>query len=307
MEIYLGTKEDKRDIKSYLTKQRNVKPVHLLRTKNHTTLYHLLRSKEGEIINPVLFNTLILHSEKFLKVINQNFTLIEPKNYFICYDFISDDIGGFHGKIAGGYFYIHNCGLSVLLNKKYINNENILTLELCKNYIHDSIHSSTFRSIRKMPSQAFSEYYVYREQYGINFRKPDGVSFSSTEATKKVPLSINLNLLMDGIADMYAEKCLKLKPTDYNIIGSTALETAIINQLLGLSYDKSIYRLPSRFNNTVITPTKIFIDYWDKGEILSDLILKAMLSGELAELKDYFSRHLSNKDAWEIIFKRPNF
>lgn len=307
METYLGTKEDKKFIKSYLAKLRCIKPIHLIKTHNHYSLYTLLYSKRTELINKDIYYSIITYAEKYLNSIDVNFKLINPKDYYICYDFDCEDIGGFHGKIAGGYYYINNCGVSVLLNKKYINNENIITLELCKNYIHDSIHSSTFRAIRKMPKQGFTEYKVYREQYGLNFRKPSGISFSSLEATNKAPLSINLNLLMDGVTDLYAEKVLKLEPTNYNIVGSTELEVAIINQVLGFSYNNNLYKQPTKYLDDVISPTKLFINYWDKDNILLPLILKSMFTGNLIEIKNYFSNHLSNKDAWEIIFKRPNF
>lgn len=307
MEIYLGTKDDKRFISSYLAKQRSGKPLNLPQTHSYSTLYNLLHFKETELINQLLFKEIISPAEKLLKSIDQNFVLIDPKRYFVGYNFDSDDIGGFHGQTPGGYFYIHNYAISILLNKKLLKNEDILTLELCKNYLHDSIHSSTFRTIRRMPPQAFTEYEVYREQYGINFRKPNGISFSSREATKKAPLSINLNLLMDGVTDLYAKKCLHLEPIHYNIIGSTDLEVAIINQLLGHTYNNGIYPQPTKFITEVIDPTKLFLEYWDKNETLLPLIIKSMFSGNLTDLKGYFSKCLSNKDAWEIIFKRPSF
>ncbi len=307
MEIYLGTKSDQKFINSYLKEIRTKKPEPLQKIETSSPLSTFMRRSGTEKINFELFQSIENEAEDQLKNIDGRFNLINPKRYYVCENDDATDIGGFHGKKKGGYLYIHNIGISHLLRRAEIHNYDIITLELARNYIHDSIHASTFRSIRTMPVANFTEYKVYREQYGINFRKPDGTSFSSVEATKKSPLSINLNLLMDGVVDHFAEIVVKEQSSSKKIVGTTELESTIINQLFGLGFEETIYSQPIKFLNEVIRPTKLFIDYWDTNQTLFELILRAMFSGDISGVKQFFAGKLNNKDAWDIIFKRPNF
>ena len=307
MEVYLGTKSDQKFINGYLKEIRTKKPEPLQRIETSSPLSTFLGRGGTERINSILFKRIVSDAENQLKHIDARFDFIDTKRYYICENNDPGDIGGFHGQRKGGYLYIHNIGMSHLLRRSEIHNYDIITLELAKNYIHDSIHASTFRSIRTMPAANFTEYKVYREQYGINFRKPDGTSFSSVEATKKSPLSINLNLLMDGVADHFAEKAVKEQSSKINIVGTTELESTILNQLFGLGFEEKLYPHPIRFLSEVIRPTKLFIDYWDTNQTLLELILRAMFSGDISGVKQFFAGKLNNKDAWDIIFRRPNF
>lgn len=84
------------------------------------------------------------------------------------------------------------------------------------------------------------------------------------------------------------------------------LEKEVWREITDMIFDEKKFPEPKQFHQDVISPAKGFIDKWGK-EFLFDETLKAMLSGDLEPLKDYFKQTLMRADAWEFMFKQSAY
>ena len=145
---------------------------------------------------------------------------------------------------------------------------------------------------------------VYREQYGINFRNKDGVSYSSPELTGRSPEAINLNLLMDGVVVLAVSEALREIVRKANC--ENELEEMIQREIMLESFDKNALPRAHRFAMQVTEPSRKFVEYWGKGELMS-LVLQAMMTGDLAAIKRFFEERTGIEDAWKKLFRQPSF
>ena len=313
-EIYLGKQEDQIYIREFLKLVRSIDPIEI------STVPSFFRLNEKDKLQELIdYNVLI-------NIINQANDIIINK-YSDCYHPIAHDryliglvmddtsIGGFHDAKSFGYHFYYAAGFVLLINPKLVKNRLIRTVELARNYIHDCLHHSTFRSYRrkdkfpaknkKVAKTSLPE--LYREQYGINFRNQEGISYSSVELTKKSPHAINLNLLMDGSVVLTVASILE-DIGAINLVDAFEgnIEKNVWNDIFLRDFEYENYHMASIFKQNIQIPTQCFIDYWG-GHILLKLIIKSMFSGELDELKEFFSNKSHKPNAWENIFKRPGF
>jgi len=145
---------------------------------------------------------------------------------------------------------------------------------------------------------------VYREQYGINFRNKDGVSYSSTELTACSPEAINLNLLMDGVVVLAVSEALREIVRKANC--DNELEQMIQREIMLESFDANLLPRAHRFVMQVTEPSRKFVEYWGKGEFMS-LVLQAMMTGDLTAIKHFFEERTGIENAWEKLFRQPDF
>lgn len=224
-------------------------------------------------------------------------------------------IGGFHDKRSFGYHFYYAAGFVLLLNPILVSNKFVRTIELARSYLHDCVHHSTFRGFRRKDNFPAKDRRaaktslpeIYREQYGINFRNSEGMSYSSVSLTKKSPHAINLNLLMDGSVTLTVTSVLRSVGADQLVSALTdTFEKSVWNEVFLRDFEYDDYPQAGIFREEVQLPTQCFIEYWG-GLTFLKLIIRSMFSGDLEELKHFFSEKSREANAWEKTFKRPDF
>lgn len=309
-EVYLGKESDRKYMKEYLELIRKVDPVEIATVPNPVKMSELHRN--SEVIDSELFASFV---DEGLKHIEQKYGVkIEEVPLEKCY--IAErsgpnTFGGFHDGKSLGYQYWHEASFTMTLNSSLFSRE-MRTIELARNYIHDCLHHSTFRSFRRAfrtPAETRTKAKhrtpeIYREQYGINFRDKDGFSYSSANLTEQVPNAINLNLLMDGVVVALTAEALKIN--SQNIHPENELEVEMLKEILLYDFNNELLPRQTKFFNSVTSPSLRFIEHWG-GEEFIQLVLQAMCTGKLDDIKRYFEEKTGVKDAWEKIFMQLNF
>lgn len=206
-----------------------------------------------------------------LQKISNRFTLLNFQRYLIGSP-LKGNIGGFYGSQTGGFSYINDIGYSFTLNPELIQNKSLLTVELARNYMHDSIHAATFRSFKMDHQDVSGESKIYRYQYGFNFRNQVGNSYSSISSTEKSPLAINLNILMDCVNQIFLSQQFNSILKSLSIQTLNQLEFEILNEIQGQLYCKNLFLEPLSFYSEVIDPSKRFLEFWDDGTLLPEIL-----------------------------------
>ena len=198
---------------------------------------------------------------------------------------------------------LNDLGFGTILSEETAPNKTLRTMEVIRSYVHDSIHASSYRTFRATSGIG----YIYRHQYGINFRNADRTSYSSPNANKDSPHSINLNTWMDGLVQKHISAFIK---QEYNDILQdetlTPLEREIWSEVKDLSFDPQLYHQPCEFYKKILEPVDKFMGQWGE-DFLMDEVLKSMFTGKLDNLKNYFSEILMKPNAWSEIFRQPAY
>jgi len=170
----------------------------------------------------------------------------------------------------------------------------IRTAELIRNYMHDSIHAASFRSFAKGHSQTGD---IFRYQYGFNFRRADGISYSLPQLTAEhAPYAINLNVLMDGLAIIsVGEAIAELYKNQLREESTTELEIRLVTDIIdpaGAGSEPLAYG--NKFNQAVARSTREFVKYWSFGDEqgFRRLLFHSMMSGDSSELNKYFGDNI---------------
>lgn len=292
-EYCLGNNEEQILIKKFLKTERNKIPHNL---SDHTSLEILLNQA---YIDSDFFEEKLKISLKLIHSVFNSFNLIPKDRYLVL---IKKDGKGFYDESGGGFLYFNLLGHTTLYNESI--GKRLVTAELLRNYIHDSIHFSTYRTFKysKLKSS------VYREQYGFNFRNEKGQSYSKKSLTKFVPRAINLNLLMDGITAIYVSLILNtvLNKDDFLLKCANYKEVFDDISQLHRSTFIPVDNLMNQFYNEVIIPSRSYIDFWGGIPFLYTC-LNTMFSGDLTILKDYYALKTNNINYWENTFKQQTF
>lgn len=309
-EVYLGTELDRKYIAEYLANIRRLDPIEITTLPNPISLIDTDSLKKIVDVNRFweIVNKFLIDFEQQYSV---KITPIKSERYYTALSSDSDSIGGFHDPKSFGYQYWYQASFVVLLSGEFVL-QGLRTIELARNFLHDCLHHSTFRSFRRamrVPAKSpicakHRVPEIYREQYGINFRNQDGLSYSSTELTACSPKTINLNLLMDGVIVLVTANLLK------SIVGDIKcgnyIEKEIANEIFLEPFNEAVFQVPHRFNISVTKPSQKFVEYWG-SENLMPLLLRSMVSGDLVDLKRFFDSRAGIENAWERLFKRPEF
>ncbi len=309
-EIYLGSSADREYISTYLENIRKVDPIEIVTVNAPINL-----SEDGRISD-------FIRVEQFWAVVNDFFALFErtygikltqvhPERYYTALP-APDALGGFHDPNSLGYQYWYQGSFVVLLNPRRIS-KRLRTIEFARDFLHDSLHHSTFRSFRRaVRTPAVSPQIakhripeIYMEQYGVNFRDMDGTSYSSTEMTLRSPETINLNLLMDGVVVLIVAELMK-QLVNRSVPLETEEEIEVVKEILLDPFSETLSSRATHFSTAVTEPSRKFVEHWG-GEDFIAILLRAMMSGNLAEIKQFFRNETGLEDAWEKMFMRPGF
>ena len=285
-------------MRSHIAKLKLMSPEDVPLSEVHS-LDSILRAEEMALsgIDIGMLQIASSNLDERLKRASQHVTILNPERYFLgVLDQQSGGTGGFFSKYSMGFQYLSYFGFANLLTGKATTNPAIMTLDLIRNYLHDSIHAATYRNFAKN-TDASSREPVYRHQYGLNFRTPDGKSYSAPNLTEQhSPYAINLNLLMDGLTMLVvADETRKVWNGIPNKPQLNRLEQEILDGILypaGSGAEEN--KLGHNFNRNVARRTQEFLKYWEIGNEgqLRDLFFDAMIAGQLGNVKAYFEQSL---------------
>ena len=187
-EVYLESDEDQRYIRTYLGNIRQLDPIEIATLPNPITL---ASPSFGEIINLDRFWDVVTRIlDECEKRYGIRLDSLKPERYYTSQPIEDTDMGGFYSPHSLGYQYWYHGAFVVTLNQRIASKE-LRTLEFIRDFLHDCFHFSTFVSFRRVlrtpaKSPAVAKHCVpevYREQYGINFRNEEGLSYSSPTLT----------------------------------------------------------------------------------------------------------------------------
>ena len=199
--------------------------------------------------------------------------------------------GGFHHP-AQGYRHIQmDSAVTVLgdLTGAAPVSPQAAALDLVRSYAHDCLHFATFRRYRLTDRGE-----IARVQYGINFRHPDGRTYSAPDIPGDGPTR-NLGIVMEGATDTEATAIAR-KTAQFYGITSPDLETDMPDLAFAditgtatataLSLDHPYARSLGRFGRTVTLRYRALLSEFDASAAdAHSQITAAMIGGDLAPLE----------------------
>jgi hypothetical protein len=183
-------------------------------------------------------------------------------------------------------------------------------LDLVRSYAHDCLHYVTFRRYRLTDRGE-----IARIQYGINFRQPDGRTYSAPDAPGDGPTR-NLGIVMEGATDAEATAIARQAARSCGIT-SMDLEPGLPGLVLAdatgtvtagneTASDHPYARSLGQFARTVTFRYRALLSELDAHPAdAHDRIVAAMISGDLAPLEAWLdARH--GPDAFARKFRAPS-
>lgn len=240
--------------------------------------------------------------------------------------------GGFYHPDQG-YRYLQQIAVTSLSGalSSHPVDRMLRTLELLRAYVHDTLHHHTYRLFFPIPSGGQITQHFYRMQYGINFRRWDGQSYSARDAVSSTT-TCNLGNIMEAATDRFAhEFVLALaKMSDYRPSGcmmenylyrdyTGQLTPNDLTHLRAIEKGQTSFDVPSAF--TVYAKNmRLFVQYVtlryrsflaeydakDDGR-LHTLILRSMLSGKMGELCHYLDEIQGAPGSFRRLFKTSDY
>jgi hypothetical protein len=210
--------------------------------------------------------------------------------------------GGFHHP-AQGYRHIQmDAAVTVFgdLTGQTPASPQAAALDLVRSYAHDCLHYATFRRYRLTDRGE-----IARVQYGINFRQPDGRTYSAPDIPGDGPTR-NLGIVMEGATDAEATAIARQTAQSCGITGTdveAGLPGLVLADVTGtvtvggmeaaLLLDHPYARSMGRFGRTVTLRYRALLS--ELGVSPADAhsqIVAAMISGDLAPLEAWLdARH----------------
>jgi hypothetical protein len=186
-------------------------------------------------------------------------------------------------------------------------------LDLVRAYAHDCLHYATFRRYRLTDRGE-----IGRVQYGINFRQPDGRTYSAPD-TPGVGPTRNLGIVMEGATDAEATAIARRAAQSCGIAGTdpgTGLPGLAFADVTGtitagdteaaLLLDHPYARSLGRFSRTVTLRYRALLSELDGSPANGHCqIIAAMISGDLAPLEAWLdARH--SPGSFARMFRAPS-
>ncbi len=237
--------------------------------------------------------------------------------------------GGFH-HIDQGYRYLQQLALTSLsgMLTPYAVPETLRTLELLRAYIHDTIHAATYRLFCPVPSGASSDLSFYRLQYGMNFRRWYGQSYSEKDNVRS-STTRNLGTIMEAATDRFAQECVLAlaQQIGYHPPVDSLVETWLYRECTGQLTEQDILLLRSIERGEIETHVpvefkvylrqmRLFVQYVtmryrvflgecgaDKADELHWHLLQATLSGKLRKLLHFLDALRGQRRSFVTLFK----
>jgi hypothetical protein len=224
--------------------------------------------------------------------------------------------GGFHHP-AQGYRHIQmDAAVTVFgdLTGQPPASPQAAALDLVRSYAHDCLHYATFRRYRLTDRGE-----IARVQYGINFRQPDGRTYSAPDTPGDGPTR-NLGIVMEGATDAEATAIARQAALSCGITvadseadmpglsfadvtGTVTADGIRATHLLDHPYARSL----GRFGHTVTLRYRALLSELDASPVdAHGQIVAAMISGDLAPLQAWLdARH--GPGSFARMFRAPSF
>lgn len=236
-------------------------------------------------------------------------------------------LGGYY-SYGQSYYNLEQVSITSILGfysvKKY--NKELVTLELLRSYLHDSIHFNSFREYRLKDvkeHELLSCDNIHRIKYGFNVRNESGISFSNIDkpGTKSTR---NLGVIMEGITDESSKKFISnfIEGQNLNLKNLSLFENMILDEITNTSRNIYYNTKDGIFTDQelryISLVNKAYIDVWNpfhefmnefsfgKYDSFTGLLMASMISGNQDPIRSYFDKFLK-KGSFEEIFKSPHF
>ncbi len=306
-ERYLGTCYDIRFIAEYLKRARSTSPKSKLPIPS-CSLAELLTPLKAAAVHIdaglLLAATRTAH-DSFTRDV-PSFQLLPHSNFYCGLVPAGDpDNGGFFSRYWRGFNYIGNYGFAAVLSPGLDYGTKMRTIELARSYIHDSLHAATYRTFRRRDLHDNHPVPVYREQYGFNFRRSTGISYSRKGYESELPGRLNLNILMDGLTTLAVARVLSTFAVDILRGTCSSHERSVMHDVTCLLGEISADSPSFSFHRNVTSHVVEFLDFWDAPELQRQLF-RAMLTGEMAALCAYFLHLLAASELGKNSSCRPH-
>ena len=245
--------------------------------------------------------------------------------------------GGFHHHDQG-YRYLQHIALTSLVGSLggHPLDRTLTTLELFRAYAHDTLHAQSYRLY--LPCTTSMTYLdehgplsFYRFQYGINFRREDGRSYSAKDPVRSTTTR-NLGTIMEAASDRFAHGLVRQLACYAGYTPSHSLMTQLIyRDCAGLldATDMNVLRTWERhgqgeeiqpacvsyfksmrlFWQYVIERYTHFLQEMAPGqeEVIQEHLMKGMLTGKFRSLCQYLDRVRSTSKSFVDLFKREPY
>jgi hypothetical protein len=232
--------------------------------------------------------------------------------------------GGFHFPNQG-YRHLQMRALvtvSGLLNTGLPARPVLAALDMLRAYAHDCLHYGSYRSYRLRGDA------VVRTQYGVNFRRHDGRTYSAPDLAGS-PTTRNLGVVMEGACDREARRIAREAARQYGIRQPDGIDGYAYRDVTGLldKADVDALAQPEVCNALAPSPAAaaflgamgryqagvnarygVFLDEIgrDEAEDLHSTVLTAMITGQLSALCVWLRERRGPK-AFESLFLSPAY
>lgn len=308
-ERYRGLPEERRFVRRYLAAMRATPIRELLQVPRILPLPEALACLDGWI-DPAYFQHACDRAASHLAAIHPGLRLLPPQREIIGVpDPSSEDPGGFHSRHGQGYQDMHLYAFAMLLSPRYTASPRLNTLEVARNYIHDSIHYSQFRVYRRVPPHVTNQRFaIWRAQSGVSFRHPNGISYSARGITQQGPQRINLSLLQDGVTVLLTARALAPLVDQELAQARNDFEHQALTDIAA-RYELLEDGPARRFHHQVTKPSVAFLRYWAGADWQRCMlrVLAAMLSGRLTEVMPVFEPDRASRGRFKRLFMSPDW
>ncbi|QTT73530.1 hypothetical protein J7W19_08925 [Streptomyces mobaraensis NBRC 13819 = DSM 40847] len=232
--------------------------------------------------------------------------------------------GGFHHPDQG-YRHLHMRALITVsgpLASGTPEDPELAALDLLRAYAHDCLHYGSFRSYRLRGDE------IVRTQYGVNFRRHDGRTYSAPDLAGS-PNTRNLGVIMEGACDREARAVTRRIARRLAIVRAEGMSAYVFRDMTGTltTADMAALARPAyRAAHAPAEPAAIFLEsmkaYQEsvnaryvrfladvgRGEAagLHAALLRAMLSGSLAGLSAWLDRRHGPR-SFAALFLNPGY
>ncbi|MEV5596024.1 hypothetical protein [Streptomyces sp. NPDC052496] len=179
--------------------------------------------------------------------------------------------------------------------------DELTVLDLLRSYAHDCLHFGSYRAYRLVGEQAV------RSQYGVNFRRADGRSYSAPDRAGSRSTR-NIGTVMEGACDREARSVTRQIACGHGILASGGtdgyafrdvtgqLDSADVAELTGLpdtgSETRAYLASMGGYEANINARYRTFLKEigGDEAEDLHSVILAAMISGDVAALSTWLDQ-----------------
>lgn len=236
--------------------------------------------------------------------------------------------GGFYHENQG-YRYLQQTAITSLSGSLsgHPVDRTLATLELIRAYVHDTLHHNSYRLFFPLPDGGNPGQSFYRFQYGVNFRKWNGKSYSAKDPIRSTTTH-NLGNIMEAATDRFAhEFVLSLTEKFGYTAPSNPIENYIYRDCTGQLAPADMLHLREIERGTITTEAtpafqtylkslRLFVQYvtmryrcflaeldLQEEYKLYELILEGMLSGQLRSLCKCLDAIRGEKQSFTRLFK----